>query len=303
MNLIGFIKGMLPHFDKDHVLEDLRITISELETVAGPSVKAAGDFFKSQKFQSDEVKNLSDVFYRNLDPNHVTRQHDMVNEIAVRLPSITTNLRFVMGLLEELLEKDVITDGLTARKAGLLRIAAGGSYLSRFTTDLLNFVYVFEAKAMGDEEADMGLAPIVVKNVESGIASFARILGALGMPPKEMEKLYEEIPEVVINEKTEKAIAGVYEEKEIDPFSGAFVPGFTSVVYSIRMVFAEWQVSRYKAEKDKKKMLELRLLYLKMKQEKKEDPKIQQEIEYIQSRIDRIQRYMNEVEEDIKERG
>jgi hypothetical protein len=66
------------------------------------------------------------------------------------------------------------------------------------------------------------------------------------------------------------------------------------------MVVAEWQSNRYKANKDKKKTLELRLLHLKLQNEGKDDPKIEKEINYIQGRVDKIERYLKDVEESLE---
>jgi hypothetical protein len=71
-------------------------------------------------------------------------------------------------------------------------------------------------------------------------------------------------------------------------------------IYHLRSILAEWQAKRYKYNKERKALLELRLLQLNMKNSNTSDPKVQKEIEYIQSRVDDLGMYISSVEEDLK---
>jgi ribosomal protein S4 len=67
----------------------------------------------------------------------------------------------------------------------------------------------------------------------------------------------------------------------------------------VRLVIADWQNARYASNADKKKMLELRLLHLRMLADKKESPQLENEIKYLEKRIDNITHNMREVEESL----
>lgn len=303
MKIIDFVRALLPRIEKDKLLEDMRVTIGELDQVVIPSYQSSADYFKQHKLQANDSKDLSDSFYRNYD-RRGGKQASFINEIALVMPNVKQNAAYVQKLIEELMEHDIINEGLTAKKAILVRAAEMFSFVSRYSVDLLNYVYVQEANEAGaDVEESLQLCPAAVKHVTVHIAKFAAILSDYGIPNTEFDKLISNVPDVIVNSKTVNSIKGLYKEIDIDPFSSSYIVSFTgNPIYHIRLMIAEWQANRYKSQKEKKKMLELRLLHLKLSQEKKSNPKIQQEIEYIQGRVDRIERYLKDVEESLDDK-
>jgi len=301
MKILNFIKALVPRIEKNTLCEDLRVTISELENVVIPNYQSATEYLKSSKIKSDFNKGLSDVFYRNFDAQHGGKQSSFIADVNRRLPYIKENTEYILKQIEEIMERDIINEGLTARKAILVRAVECLSFVSRFSIDLLNVVYVKEALEVNAElQESLEMSPAVVKHVDSHIAKFATIISDYGIPNKDLSKIIMEIPEVIVNSKTANSIQGIYKEKDIDPFTASYISGFTyNPIYHIRLTIAEWQANRYKANKDKKKMLELRLLHLKLLNDKKADPKIEQELNYIQNRIDKIEHYLRDVEQDL----
>lgn len=303
LKLVSFIKSLLPHMSKEQILEDLRVTSGELDQVVIPSFQDANEFFRVNKVSSDEVKDITEDFYQGLERGKIAKQSSIVGEVNVRLGFIKENLVYVQSQIEALLGRDVITEGLTAKKAILIRAANQLAFISRFSTDLLNYIYVQESSQVNADVAEViELAPAVIKHVKANIKMFASLLGDYGISNDEFTKIYTKIPDVVVSAKNEAAVAGLFKQSDIDPFNSPFVSGFTgNPIYHVRLLLAEWQASRYKAQKEKKRMLELRLLHLRLIQEKKQDPKLEAEINYIQSRVDSIQRYMRDVEQDLEE--
>jgi hypothetical protein len=301
MKLYDFAKRLLPSLEKNRVVEDLRVTIAELENSVVPNYSQGSEFFKLNKVKSDALKDLSDIFYRNL-TDKSSKQSSMIADIYKRLPNLIENTKRIQQLVESELERDMIREGLTASKIAIIRAAESISFISGYALDLLNYAYVQETTTIvGDSnELDMSIAKI--KHVENNMSRFAKMIGEYAIQPDEFRKVLKEIPEVVINEKTEMSVSGVYKESILDPFNTGYMVGFYyNPIYHLRLAVSEWQAGRYKANKDKKKVLELRLLHLKLKSENKSDPKLEQEITYLQSRIDKIERDLKRVEEDLNE--
>jgi hypothetical protein len=302
MQLMDFIRALLPRLDKSDIMEDIRMTKSELQTVVTPCYSAARDLFKVNKLKSAEADSLSKIFYRNYDLSTSKKSIDFVAEIDSKISNVLTNLLFVEGQLESLLEQDIIAGGLTAKKAILVRAVEHMSFISRYSVDLLNYLYMFEAKAASKEGTDDGdITPAAIKSVEFNIANFSRLLGIYGMEPKEYIVRMGKVPEVVLNDRTEQALSAVYTDAKIDPFNLYMVKGFeASPIYRFRMLIAEWQASRYKSMQDKKRALELRLLHLKLVNEKNHNPQMEQEIRYIQSRIEKTEASMRKMEDSVR---
>lgn len=304
MKIISWLGSLLKNINKDQVLEDLRITKTELNEIAKPIYGQAALFFRSNKFKSDEAKDLEDVFYQKFNRGNMAKQTNFLVDIERRLENLTANATYVEDEIESTFESVVYKDGMTARKAILLRSAEHLSFLSRFCLDLLNYIYVVESKAAGlnPEESEFAsdLSPMEIKHVQSNISAFAMLLSDYGQDNKEFAKCISTIPDVHINEKTSAAVAATFKEKDLDPFKAPQIHGFIgNPIYHLRLIVTQWQASRYEANKNKKRMLELRLLHLELLKEKKNDPKIEQEIEYNRKRVLKIDRYLREVEESV----
>lgn len=300
MKIIEFAKSLISRVDKDKVLEDLRVTKNELEQIVEPNYDQAAVFFRTYRIASSDNKYLLDVFYRNFEVRG-SKQGSIVCDVEKVLPDLRKNITYLSTQIEAVLEQVAVNEGLTAKKAILLRAAEHVSFISRFSIDLLNLIYVNESTAVNaDLQESMNLTPIQIQNVNKNIAVYATLLSEYAQKPEDFQKCFLKIPDVVISSKGAQAISGVYNERDIDPFASSYVSGFMgSPIYHVRLMVAEWQANRYRVNKDKKKVLELRLLHLKLLQEKKNDPKLEQEINYVQSRVDKINAYLREVEESV----
>lgn len=300
MKILNYILSLLPRLEKSQMLEDLRITKTEIEKNVVPTYEAAIPHFKTNKFKSQDVTGLAEMFYRNYELAKSNKQANFIVEIASRLKSLLTNIDAVTDQIEDTLDKDVINEGLTARKALLIRAAEQMGAISGYATDLLVFVYYNEALAYGADKSNdsIALPKMTEDRVRKNIVQFARMLSVYGRDPKDFAASLANLPDVVLNSKTAVSLTAVYREERLDPFSGTLAAGFTgNPIYHLRLVVAEWQSNRYKNNKDKKRMLELRLLYLKTLVDGTPDAQLEREIQYIQGRIEKIEYMMAKAEE------
>ena len=297
MRILDFIRSILPRLHKDQILEDLRITSGELDKCVRPAYEDAAKYFKSGKLKSSESAEVSTAFYRNYKGSHVNKQN-MILEIESKLGNVIKNLAFVTEQNEDLLERDVLRDGLTAKKAILVRSAEQLSFIARYSIDLLNHVYMCETKTL--DGAVTNLVPIQLAALIANVPNFAAIFSVFAKEPEKFKADFDTMPDVVLNEKTYASLSSVYDADKLDPLQTLLIAGFEgNPIYHLRLVVAEWQAERYKLNKDKKRMLELRLLNLKMIAEKNPDPKIEQEIEYIQNRIESLEFKMKKMEDSV----
>lgn len=296
MSILSFIKQLLPRIDKSSVLEDLRITKKELEDNLIPSYSDAATHFKAIKLKSEAVKDIANVFYRNYDLTKSNNSLNIVSEINSKLNNLGQNIDYVESELEKLLERDIIKEGLTAKKAVLIRAATEISFITRFAMDLLDYIYVKEIVAVSDDR-NMDVSNSQENDIAKKIANFGRVLATYADSPKSFKNYIGEIPDVNINENNYAALTATYGETVLDPTNSKLVSNFIhNPIYHVRLVIAEWQSNRYKAYRDKKRMLELRLLMLQSYQGNNPDPKIEKEIEYLQNRIESIEYKMAKME-------
>lgn len=301
MNLLQFIKTLIPHVSKTDILEDIRVTKGELEQVTIPTVAQAASYFKLNKLVSEENKSLFNVFSRNYTNGKITASLSFATLIEEDLKTVLKNLLYIEKAATELFTEDVVTEGMSLKKAIVLRALDQIVFISRFTIDLITYVYYEESKAVSGDQETLDITPAVKARVSKYISIYARLLSVYGNKKFVIEKRLDNLPDVILSDKTSEALVSTYGEHELDPISEINVLGFDgNPIYHIGLLIAEWQADRYKSMKDKKKMLELRLLYLNMQTENKADPRVEKEIEYIQSRIDKIEYKMAKMQKSVE---
>ena len=295
MSIFNFIKGMLPRLQKADIEEDIRITIKEMGQVAIPQYFAAATAFKVNKIQSDEVKLFEKAFYKHMDLK--TKGPNFLTDIHGALERALTNMIYIQKVTTDVLEADLLNEGLTAKKAHLVRAAASISFVSNFSIEFLNHILVLESNAVGDSRE---IPPAEAKYIDSRYEMFFKNLNEYGMAPDKFQNLMVEVPDVVISTKNAASIAQVFKPTQLDPFGSMGLSGFTgNPIYHVRLLVTEWQGKRYNANKDKKKLLELRLLHLKSLNDNSPNPRLEQEINYIENRVSKLDRALREVEDSI----
>lgn len=297
MSIFTFLKAMLPRVQKATIEEDIRQTIGEMEQIVIPQYFSAGNSFKVNKLESADAKGYEKIFYKEVSMK--AKGPNMVVDLHASLQRCYENLVYIQKVAEQTLEADLITDGLTAKKAHIVRAAAALSFISRFSIDFLNHLLILENNSRGDTKE---LAPAEIKHIENNVIRFFRGIEDYGMDAPKFQNVLSEIPDVVITSKNAASMNSMFSPIKLDPFNHQGMSGFTgNPIYHIRLVFAEWQTKRYNANKDKKKLLELRLLHLKSLQERKPNAKLEQEIEYIENRVSKLERAIREVEDSVPE--
>ena len=300
-SIFNFVKKLLPRIDRHTVAEDLRTTEKEAVNVVMPSWDAAADFFRINKPKSEEAEGMKQVFYRIFDMRRAMKAPTFIEDISRRLPDLHKNILYLQSVLDDMLEKDILADGLTAKSAFILRSSSNISLITRYLSSLLNYLYTAEAKAADQAlDAELEISIAEMKYVDQNFVRFAQLFSEYTQPLKE---IIGELPEIFLAKQSEDAVRGVAGISNVDPFDKYGIAGLVgNPIYRVRLVIAKWQNDRYESAKAKKQQLELRLLYLKMQKEEEKDPAVVKEIERLQGRIEGYDRYLREVEENVEEK-
>lgn len=301
MGILDFVKKLLPRFERSTVSEDLRATEKELTKMVMPSYEAAANVFRNFKLESEEVKQLQTVFAANIKTGYGGSVKNFVIDINNRLKNLHENARNVAELLDNTIADDVITAGITAPAAFVIRSASNISFLSRYMLSLLNYVYTCEATARDTEvEPGLEISKAEMKYVETNFHTFVKLFARYSAEPEEFNKLYAAIPDIILNERRARMAMALLEQKETDPLGDSGYAGFVgSPIYSVRLAYAQWQNSRYESAKAKKQQLELRLLYLENQLKNRKDPSLANEISHLQDRIEKLDYQLAETDKEL----
>jgi hypothetical protein len=163
-------------------------------------------------------------------------------------------------------------------------------------------VYVHEVAAINADPMYIrdNLSPGQIKEVQANFADFAKAISIFGDDAKKVEQLFEAMPDVSFGKDPEMT-AQTLGENKVNPFG---VMGFSRAtlnpIYHVRLMIAEYQADRYKEAQELKQVLELRVLSLEYANKKMPDVKLEKEIEYTQSRIDRLAEKIRKAEESVQ---
>lgn len=305
MNLTGFVKSLLPSFDKSDLETDMEISLDEISVIT-ESYTQLEEIFKVSKPESKEVKDLIKEFYKELKEVKPKVKLAPVENLAADTLTLMKNVKIngdhLLKEISDSVNDVVVSQALTAYKVNLLRSVAHYYFMTRFATDLVNFIYVSEADHAGMElTKEYKLNPKQKQFITKNLWIYARMLAVYGNEHTHFQDKLSSVGEITIPKDSVDEAVSVYEVDKIDVFNN-LPQGFVgSPIYTIRMIFSQWEADRYRSMKDKKRLLELRYLHLKlMKEQNQSDINIEKEIMHLQKRLTDLDYKLAKIESDVE---
>lgn len=298
MNLLTYLKGLLPSFDKNMILDDARITKSELKEFTYEAYETSLHFLGKWKWKSEQIKSFQVIFSRML---KVSGNDNMVTTIHKSLKMTLENLEIVEQIIEKTFNEEIASSGLTYLKANLLQFTEAVGFVSKYARKLLIYIYICETACYESDseiiQIKQSLSPAEIKWLQENFVSFCTMLANVSRNGVDVKKVLENIPDIVITDENGSVLRNTIGENKIDPFEMRLVPIWMNPIYRVGMFVAEWQAKRYNAAKEEVKLVELRKLNLEKLTQNKPDARIQKEIEYMETRIQDINFKLAKMEE------
>lgn len=298
MDLVQFASSLLPRFTRDRALEDARVTATELKTVSIAAYKEAELGLKKVDFKSSQVKEFEKTYKRI-----VKGGGSMIESIRSILEDTAEVVSEVEKRLEKEFEKDITSAGISAKRAGVLQVLETCTFISGFSYTFLNHFYIYETALLNKDSQDYirdNLSPVQIDYVNMKFHEFCGALAVIDKNGKNFNRLMDTIPDVDISGNNASALVATVGAQKLDPMGLSTVSaGILNPIYHIRLMVAEWQADRYKVAVETKKSLELRLLNLQMQSQGQFDAGMEKEINYIQGRINKLSKKINDMEESV----
>lgn len=197
-------------------------------------------------------------------------------------------------VVNKYLSQAVTAKGLTGRDGAILRVISDITSISLYVND---FLYI---AILGNKKS--GFPPIHIKQVESGYINFTSLLRTYY---KNLEKIIDGLKEVSTEQITLDADDSILEVmlsrtgKIVDlPATRGFL---YNPFYHIRLWWSDYQHDKYKANLEKKRLLELKVLSLVSEKESAgaDKNKIDKQIEYYEDLITDTEHDIKEYEESV----
>lgn len=301
INLAGFVKALIPSFQRSDVLTDMEISLKHIPTILDV-YSGLETTLKATKFKAPKNVKIIENFYREL--KEETAPIKVSKNIATDHLNIYKNIKengeWIYKEIEDAVNDVVVSAALSSYKAVLLRSIAHYYFITRYTLNLINFMYAAEVDNIESMENSYKLNKKQEEYINKNMWIYARLLSTYGVEKGKFEKAIESIEDIMLPKDTVDEVLEMYGDRQVDILYNLPKNFVGSPIYSMRLIFAQWETDRYKDLKDKKKMLELRLLHYKMMSETgMSDVDVEKEISYLQESITDLDYKISKMEEDV----
>lgn len=306
LNIGNFIKKLLPSFSKSDIESDMEISLEAISTV-NSTYTSLEEILKVAPLSSKENKDLVKEFYRELSSIKTKVKLSPNKNIATDTLTLFKNVKingdYIYKEVSDAINDVVVSQALTAYKANLLRAVSHYYFITKFALDLANFFYVSEAENSDMEfSKDYKLNKKQKESIIKNIWIYARLIAVYGDDHEAFKSKLDSIEELTLPKEEIDNVIDVYNSDKVDIFNNLPSNFIGSPIYSIRLMFATWEADRYRELKDKRKLLELRYLHLKlMKEQGTTDINVEKEIEHLSKRLTDIDYKLSKIEESIED--
>lgn len=297
MKLIQFVTSMLPKIERSQLREDIAQLREELNTTTLPALASLAKQYKGWSFKAAESKEFAKAFDRGVKSKYRGNYVEVTHEIFHKA---SDNLDVIADLIDKSMSNAVLKEGMTYRKASIIQYLEVFGFAQRYARKLMLFTCACESAYLGTgKSAKEQFVPGDLKWLKSNQDNFIQVMGILAGDAKQTRSTFEEIPDdIVLSPDKHDIVATTVGLSKLDPFNFGFIPVRFNPFYYARMLIVEWQVKRYQAAVEERQAIELRLLQLKAAQEGKKDAGLDNQIEIVEGRLQKLNGWIEEKSEE-----
>lgn len=305
LNIAEFVKKLVPSLSRSDAEADLSISLEAIQVIL-TTCQGVSEIEKVSKFSSKKAQEAVKEFYSEFGKTGNTKirmTKKFGDDLGALFVNVLKNGDYFQKELEDITNEIIVTHALKIVKVNVIRAVAHYDFMTRFALDLINYIYLFEAEHGGIEFTSEGqLKKTQIDFIEKNLWIFARLVSFYGENPEDLRDRMEKLTDTVIPKDSVDEVLEVYDANQLDALS-SLPSGFVgSPIYSVRLVFAQWEADRYRHLKDKKRLLELRLLHLRMlKENGQADIQMEKEMTSLQKSVTSIDYNLSKIESDLND--
>jgi len=287
-SIIEYIGGLHHTVKKDSVSKSLDFIMANINNDVIPALEVVID---NGNLSNIETSSLLTTLGRSSNIKYKDNR-----DILVKIKGGFVNISKSYNTLSDLVEKelnDIITDKtITAKDAAILRIINDIGSMNSF---ILDFVYLILV-----DEKNTDLPKVKLKQIRDNVSTFASAYRVYG---DNFNKLLQDTYKIStntidINEGKESMISVMLAKsgKIVNlPTASGFI---TNPIYHIRLWLVDKEIKKYESLKDKKRLIELKVMELKLEQNNESDPKLVKQIEYYENKLSRVEYEIEKIEQN-----
>lgn len=287
---------MAPTASRSSVEDELRVLRTELNETTIPPFENSAEHFGLTAMNAKETKDLDKLFRSRLSKD-LGEDKMYVSAVLKQLKNSVELLTMIEDNLEKYFSKDVAKASVTYSQMNIMRMIDLIAFNAKYARKLLLWTFQKEQEALG-QRIDSPFTKTEVNWLFENRPLFFSSVKTLSKDVDKVKVLIRNIPNIVIDVKDNEEVEASVDSNKLDPFNMGFIPLAINPVYHIGRLVAEWQAARYDASIEERRALEYRLIMLKELGNGKRDAKLEKEIEYIETRVKKLNYKISKYEDD-----
>lgn len=285
MKFTNYLSSLLPSFSRDQLTEDLDTIAEELRTHVLPPYETAAKAFGKDKFFSADAQASDEIFNR-----HLTHKYkgNHLSGILAALQNADSTIKLLQTMVDNEFAIDVTQAGLNTLRVNIMQLVEILGFTTRYARRHLNYILVCESCHYSEREVADSFSTGELGWLKAGRDAFINGINILARPPKDIEKTFKTIPNVLVNPESIETTENILGKDKTDPFQMRFIPLVLNPIYHIRIRVAEYQAAKYREAKEERGVIELRIMLLKEQRDGKENVRLEKQIDYNEGRLQKL---------------
>ena len=289
-NLINYVKTLNHTIDRNDIstiLDDVFLAMNE------DVIPSLNDFIKNSELPI--IKNSAAINFVLYSSSFKAKDN---GEMLILIRNIFTTIYKNNKVLKDIVMNELpehITDStMTVKQAAIIKTVADINAFITYTMDFLYYITI------NGESSDSSMPDIKIKQIKDGLPVYANMVASYVHYDKIIKELptYSDALVMVDNSKVtllERVLGKTNTSLAMLPNAN----GITGVIYWFRIRLADRDISELEAIKEKKRLLELKLLDLKTQANNEPSDKLDKAITYYEEKISKIEYDVARKEEKI----
>lgn len=259
MNIVAFLKNILPSFGKKDVREKIRVIISKITEIVQPAADLTFETIDERKAKSQFYR----VFTRELSAESPSQVRNAASPYKMVLSIALANGQKLLGLIEDYVSKHLTEtihiEGTSYQSGSVLRLIELLDFFADYTARNLNYLVASESEIEAFDKPDMNPStPAELKWLLANRDSYFKVMFLLSQDPKMIMAKLDKLPEIALGDvdgDTMPALAGA----QGDPLALGIIPVVSDIFHSIGIRVVNYELDRYDRALKDKRVIEMRL--------------------------------------------
>lgn len=279
MNILAFLKGLVPSFTKKDIREKIRNITTVLNTVVTQANDLVADTFNELAFKSAYGKNFTKSFVNYIGSPFKTDKSPFTSALAQAVTNGLKLLEQIQAYVDKNLTDTVHIEGLTYQKATALRLIELMDFFADYSIRHLNYLVASETNIDTFGHSDgIAVTKAELKYLDNNRAAYTILVGLLTLDPKKIMDKLDTVPEIMVADSdsgTTPALMG----GNADPLHLASIPGISFIFHWIGIRKVDWDLARFERAQKELVVIQLRLESYRQKQAGNPDARTESFIE------------------------